>query len=270
MCYKSFLVQADTSSASDVRLAIAADWARRFGGRVIGVGAQAVYPLINYGYGVPDGEIVRVLREQAEQNLRQAENRFRDIVQGLPSVWRTAMDTPSRVMVEQARCADLVITSQPRPHFDASGSARIGDLIMDTGLPVLVAPPEHPGVADRRILICWKNTLQARSAISAALPLLRQAEEVLIAAVREDEVQGGHELQDVADRLKLHGVNVAIETQERRLHSVAQDLLAAAKRYRADLIVLGAYAHSRATEWVFGGVTNEMLHLADRPVLLAR
>ncbi|MDR3472339.1 MAG: universal stress protein [Devosia sp.] len=271
MSYKSILVHVEPNPASDARIAVAIELARRFGGRVIGIGAQSFYPLVGFGYDYVDPGTIQTLQGILEENLGQAETRFRNATQDLSAVWRSAFDTPNRVIAEQARGADLVIASQAPPHCDETAFARPGDLIMTTGLPVLLLPPDHSDFSGRRILIGWKNTLQARSALSAALPLLKVAEKVVLARVQgNDEDDARSELQDVADRLTLHGVKPVCEVLERTESSVALDLLKAAKERDLDVVVVGAYAHARVSEWAFGGVTQDLLRLADRPVLFAR
>jgi nucleotide-binding universal stress UspA family protein len=268
--YKSVLVHVEPNPLSDARVAAAAGLARRFHGRLIGVGAQAFMPTADFGYGYLDGAAIQALRDQLEENLKVAQTRFEDAARGLPSVWRSFVDLPGRVMTAEAGGADLIVASRTPPHCDQTAFAQAGDLIMSAGLPVIVMPLEGAEVVGKRILIGWKNTLQARSAVTEALPLLVEAEEVLLSRVMVNEGESEADLADVAERLKLHGVQVRLDARRRTGRSVAQDLLSLAAEQELDLIVVGAYAHPRMTEWVFGGVTNDLLKSADRPVLFAR
>jgi nucleotide-binding universal stress UspA family protein len=269
--YKSVLVHVEPNPLSDARLAAAAGLARRFHGRLIGVGAQAFLPSVDFGYGYLDGEAIQALRDQLKENLNSAQARFDAAAKGLSTVWRSFVDLPGRVMASEARGADLVLASRTPPHCDQTAFAQPGDLIMAAGLPVIVLPPDTAEITGKRVLIGWKNTLQARSAITAALPLLVEAEEVVLSRMKVREDEGAEaELQDVAERLKLHGVQVRLDARTRAGRSVAHDLLSLAAEQELDLIVVGAYAHARMTEWVFGGVTDDLLREADRPVLFAR
>jgi len=268
--YKSVLVHVEPNPLSDARVAAAVGLARRFHGRLIGIGAQAFMPSVDFGYGYLDGDAIQALRDQLEDNLRSAQARFEDAVRGLPAIWRSFTDLPGRAMAAEASGADLVVASRTPPRVDQTAFAQPGDLILSAGLPVIVMPPDAAEGVGKRILIGWKNTLQARSAITAALPLLVEAEEVLLSRVMVGEEESAADLQDVADRLKLHGVQVQLDVRRRTGRSVAQDLLSLAADQELDLIVVGAYAHARMTEWVFGGVTDNLLKSADRPVLFAR
>lgn len=271
MFYKSILVHVEPNALSDARVSAAAGLARRFHGRLIGIGAQAFYPAADFGYGYLDGEAIQALRDQVEENLKYAEARFDAAAKDLPTVWRAFTDLPGRVLTAQSRGADLVVASRTPPHCDQTSFAQPGDLIMSTGLPVVVMPPDGAEIVGKRILVGWKNTLQARSAITAALPLLIEAEEVLLSrVVVGDDEEAEAELNDVAARLKLHGAQVRLDARPRGGRSVAHDLLSLAAERQADLIVVGGYAHARMTEWVFGGVTDDLLRSADRPVLFAR
>lgn len=265
MAYKSILTHVGDDPACGARLALAADLARRGEGRVIGVGAEIFYGGMRAPGGYVDARTVQMLLDFAQQRLERAEARFHKATAGLPSLWRSRLERPEPVMADEARGADLIVASRHAEAVDA------GELIMSSGLPVLVAPESVDRLAVRRILVGWKNTAQARSAIGAALPLMKIADKVEVVRVKVgDELEAMDELADVVERLKLHGVKAACEAHGRGRGSVAQDLLDRARDQNADLIVIGAYAHARLRQWVFGGVTRELLAQAALPVLYAR
>ena len=137
----------------------------------------------------------------------------------------------------------------------------IGDAVMKAGRPILVVPPHGTSLAINRILIAWKDTTEARRAISAALPLLKQATELTIVEIVSDESKrdaAGIRVADVARW--LHGHNVSASARvELSAGDAGSQLDAIASEARSDIIVAGAYGHSRLREWIFGGVTHHLL-----------
>ena len=268
--YKSILVHVDPTAMADERLRVAADLARRAGGRLIAIGAQSPRDVIDPGNGYLDSGTVQALQDALTEALDDAERRARAAAGDLPFVWRGWRAAPVPTMAAEARGADLVIASPAPRHVDRTLIASAGDLIMTTGLPVLVVPPGAKTVMSRRAVVGWKNTAQSRAAVGAALPWLQAAEQVLLLRVTGGDESGAPaELADVAERLRLHGVKVETALM-RKSGAVSEDLLQRTRELDADVLVVGAYAHSRASEWMFGGVTRDLITGASIPVLFCR
>ncbi len=275
MTYKTILVHAEANGVSDARLQTAADLAFSLDATLLGVGAVQ-FPLITDPIlGYVDPEILQLIDDQLKEGLLDAEKRFRRIAADaeVDSAWRPFSDhrSPAEVMSDEARGADLVIAASYAGQALA-GFAEPGDLLMSTGLPVLMLPQHSGPFVARSILIAWKNTREARRAISDALPLLKQARRVVIAAVAKagENESVSAELADVAGRLQRHGVTADVDLSPRLDLSVADQLLAIADSQGADLIVAGAYGRARAREWIFGGVTEHLLRASPKPVLFSR
>jgi nucleotide-binding universal stress UspA family protein len=144
--------------------------------------------------------------------------------------------------------------------------------VMQAGRPVLVVPDGCNWPDLRRVMIAWKDTAEARRAVSDALPLLRQSTEVTVVEIVEDEVDRAPALsrvKDVGAWLSRHGV-VASELVPAEKSNAAEQIEQIASGVRAGLVVAGAYGHSRLREWVFGGVTRRLLNPSDRCTLLSR
>jgi nucleotide-binding universal stress UspA family protein len=118
----------------------------------------------------------------------------------------------------------------------------------------------------RRVVIAWKDSRESRRAVRDALPFLRDAKDVAIVEVCEQgtEGQSGKHLDDVSNYLLRHKINVEGKAYLRTERRVSSELLRFAKDQKADLIVAGAYGRSRLGEWMFGGVTRELL--AESPL----
>jgi nucleotide-binding universal stress UspA family protein len=146
-----------------------------------------------------------------------------------------------------------------------------GELVLTSGRPVLVTPASGALLDGRGVLIAWKDTRESRRALGDALPLLKLAERVrLVEVCDEDEAQDVQaRLDSIARSLARHGVEVQATPLAGRRAQVAGKLEAVANEMDADLIVFGGYGHSRMGEWVFGGVTRDLLHGSGRFLLMS-
>ena len=253
-------------------LAVAADVGRRFGAQIIGVAARqaSTYGFVRgSGPFEPIGHDARKFIDQAEA----AEQEFRAALAGLgPLDWRTQITSgPAYEFVSQeARSADLVIASidaHERPLFP-SGQAEVGDLLMRAGRPILTAPAGVRGLSFGQALVCFKEAREARRALADALPLLREMARVHVVEIVEagSNEDAERRLADVGAWLARHGVSADHAAIENR-GAAADQLAALALALGAELIVAGAFGHSRLREWAFGGVTRDLVLRSDRCVL---
>jgi nucleotide-binding universal stress UspA family protein len=171
-----------------------------------------------------------------------------------------------------ALVADLVVMARAKMHTRAR-SALLERLLFKAGRPLLLLPAA-PIVERRwkRFAIAWNAKAEAMRAVTAALPLLRQAEETAIVTVDARPSASGHGAapgRELAEHLARHGVRVEVRNVDSMGREVEQALLDEATACAADALVLGAYGHSRAREMVFGGVTRTLLQQAPMPLLLS-
>lgn len=274
MTYKTILTHVQPEAEAAPRLKCAVDLSAEFGAHLIGLAAEAIPPLgFTDPYGLGQGEMIVALRESMATNQADAEKAFREAVGQTPCEWRTAQDMPSKAMARCARAADLIVAGgAPRDASDAYRLAEPGELTILAGRPVLVAPPGGGRLRAKSIVVAWKDSREARRALGDALPFLMRADRVLVVAVApEPEIEAAQlQTDDVAAALRRHGVpadaKVVASPGE---DGVCDELLAQAQAIDADLVVSGAYGHSRFQEWVMGGVTRDLLRTADRFVLLS-
>ena len=121
---------------------------------------------------------------------------------------------------------------------------------MSAGRPILVVPPRCAALTPNRILIAWKDTAEARKAVSAALPLLTQATELTIVEIVSSEVErdaSGERVADVAKWLQRHNVSATARV-ELAASDAGSQLDGIADEAQADIIVAGAYGHARLRE----------------------
>lgn len=273
MSYKTILVHVEPGPGSDARVKLAVEVAAMFDAAVIGVGAEAFYPVFSSGFAASNGAVIEAMRERIIADLPIAEERFRSLAAGVKAGvrWIGGMDFPAKELALHARAADLIVSSRAGKHSNTAFSPAASDLVMEAGAPVLfTAEPPKPLIADR-VLVGWKDTRESRRALSDSLPLLKRAQQVIVVEIEGDLRPAAHraDLKDVADRLARHGVKVATEVVTRSKATIADDLEHAATRHGADLVVTGAYGHARLREWMLGGVTEDLLATSSKCVLFS-
>jgi nucleotide-binding universal stress UspA family protein len=179
--------------------------------------------------------------------------------------WHAERDGISH-LAAYARHADLVVVGRPGR---SNGLARshVETVLATGGRPVLIAPSATRPHSIDTVFVCWKESPEAARALAAAMPLLARAERIVVASVIEDSSGDSRSLSDVARHLAFHAITAEARAIPRN-GSIAGTLAAAAEAHEADLIVLGAYGHSKAREVVFGGCTRSFLDGANVPVLM--
>ncbi|MGA0604052.1 universal stress protein [Caulobacter sp. KR2-114] len=270
MSYASIMLHVSSEAAAQPRLACAHDLAARFDATLIGVGAEMTPPIADSGYGFADNWYV-LMADEIDRRLKAAESQFREAAKDLarPAVWECGLRYPTGAVVLASRAADLIVASRPQGG-DIHRHADPAELAIASGRPVFI-PPSTPRPLDlRRVLLAWKDTREARRAMSDALPLLQRAEAVRVLELcHGDEADDARiRTNDVAAALRRHGVAAEADVSVRTAAS-GHDVMAEADAFDAGLIVAGAYGHSRLGEWVFGGMTRDLLAHGDRCVLLS-
>jgi nucleotide-binding universal stress UspA family protein len=270
MTYKTLMLHVDGRPGSAHVVEAAAAAARRFDATLMGVGA---IPLEAYVEALaPHGESpIERLEYDITRHFAAAQRQFRKAIGDVSALWLAEPGFPDEVVAARACAADLLVAARPADGSDLRFTVKPGDLLMSVGLPVLVVPPNRRSMDAEAVVIGWKRTREAERAISAALPFLRRAQDVVLVCVPEQgEAAPQVEVDAVLGRLRRHGVPARPLDAPDDEGGAGAVLLEVAHRVGADLIVCGAYGHSRALEWVFGGVTQHLLGHARQFVLFSR
>jgi nucleotide-binding universal stress UspA family protein len=231
---------------------------------VIGIaGCQNM--VTTYGDGYVPGDVIVTVRDEAKQEIKEAEEEFRGALKDRAASleWRSTVMSASLsdYIACEARSADLVITSvNSGDLLNASRFINTGELLMQIGRPVLIVPGAPPSPNLDHIVVAWKDTREARRAASDALPLLKKATDVTVVEIAaEDDLENAYKrVTDVGDWLKHHGIAAECVARHATGDEAIQ-LQATASKHGAGIIVAGAYGHSRLREFVFGGVTRDLL-----------
>ena len=277
MGYQTIAIHLDSGPRCAARVALAIELGRRYEGTLVGVAPTGLPDVtISMNTAVPDAiECVALsaaaLRDGAEAAAAAFEQRCRDA--GIAHRSSVVVGPVVDAVVRTARCSDLVVVAQSAGGWRVDGvpSDLPQQLVLQGGTPMLVVPPAGSFAAvGAKVLVAWKDTRECARAVRDALPFLDDADDVTLVELGELPLLGAAQstIEAAAAWLRAHGVAVRV-LRDPALGDVGERLLSLAGELACDLIVAGAYGHSRLREWALGGVTRELLQNAAVPVLLS-
>ncbi|MCS6933494.1 MAG: universal stress protein [Acetobacteraceae bacterium] len=173
------------------------------------------------------------------------------------------------LVAQQSRLYDLAVVAHPEAGEDVSSSDALHAVLFDSGRPVLMAPREPPASIGTRVCVAWNGSAESAAAVAAALPWLHRASAVRILH-SEDYQRRGPTAEGIAAYLHWHEISCELMPFKPLTKEVGAGLLGAARDFGADLLVMGAYSHSRLRQLILGGVTRHVLENADLPVQMCR
>jgi nucleotide-binding universal stress UspA family protein len=275
MAFKDLLVHVDGSKVSTVRVDAAIRLAQAHDAHLTGLYVLPRFEIPVYAeVQVPD-EILAAQREAALARAAEAEKVFRVATDkaGWSSEWRFVEDRLAPTLALHARYVDLVIVGQRGDTDPSSMSNGVAEhVVLQSGRPTLVVP--YIGAPDsigKHVLVAWDGSREAGRAVHEAMPFLEQAQAVTVLAINPPEHADENRIPsaDICQHLARHGVNAEAAHIEAHDITVGDMLLSRAADRGADLIVMGAYGHSRFREFVLGGATRNLLEHMTVPVLMA-
>jgi nucleotide-binding universal stress UspA family protein len=279
MTFKDLLVHVDNTEACEGRLRAALALADAQGAHLTGLALAAETSMPSYIGGQLPPEILDMQRQQALERGRAAASRFAKAVQGSgrPVDCRIveSLDIDvTRVMIQHARHADLVVLGQPDPEEDETGLRQtLEEVILACGRPALVVP--YIGAAKtlgERVVVAWDAGREAARAVNDALPILQRAKQVTVLSINPRPGFDGHGEEpgaDIALHLARHDVKVEVQHSQGEEIAIGQALLSRLADRGADLLVMGVYGHSRLRELVLGGATRTILQNMTVPVFMS-
>jgi len=263
MTIAAVMVYVDVAQQAEEHVRIARSIAARFDATLIGVSALAVKPTF-VAEGVIIEEVTADDLKKMKTDLAEKAKWFQEVV-GFPkerTEWRWDIHYPVELLVKEARSADLVVVKNiRRQRDDPYRLLDSAEAILRMGRPVILVPEHVLDLRADRIVVGWKDAREARLAVRDALPLLRKATEVTIVEIctSTEQETARDRVSDVVEYLGRHGVKAKMDFRVHLAEPAAFPLLRMAKDLEADLIVTGAYGHSRLGEWFFGGATRSLL-----------
>jgi nucleotide-binding universal stress UspA family protein len=271
--YKTILVHLQLGHPHAALLHLAARLADRFDARLVGAAAcQPLQALIAEGCG--SGILIEDELDELRREMALAERAFHAALGQRPAgvAWHASSNCISIAahVAQVARGVDLILTDAgPGGMFDSQRHMQMSELLMCAGRPVLIAPAPAGPLLFAHALVAWDDSRECRRAVTDALPMLRDAERVSVVQVAQSEDHAGvfAQLQDVVTWLRSHGVGA----QALLLPAAGGPPLLGeiALDQACDLIVAGAYGHSRLREWALGGVTRALVAQQQVAVMLS-
>ena len=258
MSYKDILVYLDPTPASAARLGVALDIAAFEGARLIGVDACT------------DDAFLGDWRRAGIEIEPSFKDALRD--KGVEGEFHVAGSRGTLVLQDYALPADLIVA--PAPSSEARKlihSALPDDAVIKAGAPVLVIPSDWPaGPLGKNVVIAWNGSREAKRAVREALPLLKRAEKVAVFVFSQSRSTLRESGERLISHLARHGVTAKVSDWTNTGEvSAIEAMFADLDTQDADLVVAGAFGHSRVFESLFGGVSLDLLRQPVLPVLMS-
>lgn len=217
-----------------------------------------------------EGELSQKARTTFEEARKRHDLGADDVgavLKGAAMKWHEVEGFPLPEAAYHGRMNDLIIVARDARLMPE----RVAEIMMRTGRPVLVAPAKPSSSVGETIAVAWKDSPESARALTAAMPFLLKAKKVLLLAVQEEpesDRDARQSLDELRARLSLHGIKAEVLILTDVPVSTSETILTAAYNHGCDLLVMGAYGHSRLREYVFGGVTQDMLIECALPLLV--
>ncbi len=270
MTLRTLLVHADSDDRFSHRLSLALALARADKARVRMLYALKA-PLSVGLYSEPMGApALDLVQQEIDAEKKRSEALHHAVEQTMRAErvnwdWRTVNGLAGEVIAAAGATADIIVMGQER---DGAMSAPVAQVALSSGRPVLCVP--HTGSFDtcgRRVLIAWRGTRESARALHDALPLLARAEHVILFTASDDDSDIG--AADAVSHLADHGIKAELRQTTLGDLDAGAAILNAVSDNAADLLVMGAYGHSRVREFVFGGATRTVLRSMTVPTLIS-
>jgi nucleotide-binding universal stress UspA family protein len=280
MAYKSILTVAASAEGLLPVVTAAAGIATRSDAHLDALALGVDRTQIGYSYVGSGAVMIAAGIERAEGDARAAETALNAAVAAQGADLRVAVETSvtqlgalTDLVAARARYADLVVLPLPYGGNRGMEDEAVTEAALFEGMaPVLVVPAKGmPSPDPRHVVVAWNQSREALVATRRAMPFLRQADSVSIVVI--DPSAHGPERSDpgglLCQMLVRHGVRAEVVVLAKTLPRISDVLARHLRDANADLLVMGAYGHSRFREAILGGATRDMLEKAEVPVLMA-
>lgn len=282
MKLKRILVCVDSSAESLARIETAFNIAGAGGAVVtailpIHIEIPAIPTSTMHGGWYMGEKIISKSREQAMQSAKMIEEACMLLAEEYQQEvkWQQKEGDVALIVSEEGRYHDLLILGKPDPaHTSPSYRNSLNSILVESGTECLVMPDAAPGFRNtaKRVLVAWDGSRESAEAVRGAVHFLDQASEIYIltAYKGEDDKQAMEQMnQKILDFMSVHGVEASPVLIQQEGLSSGKSILKQVGDINAELIVMGAYGHSRFREIILGGATRYILQHASVPVLFA-
>ncbi len=279
MALRNLLVQVDDTRGCAGRIEAAVALAAAHGAHLTGVYIVSEPSPASFAEGYLPVELLTNLQQELRARAEAALARFGKVAAGNEVAFEGRIDRVlytevADALATHARYVDLAILGQVDPEDPGTGPRYlIEEVILGCGRPALVIP--YIGAAPtlgERVMVAWDASREAARAVNDALPLLERARSVKVVTINPSNQTFGHGEEPGADiglHLARHEIKVEVQRIDAHDIDIANALLSELANQSADLLVMGAYGHSRLRELMLGGVTRTILSDMTVPVLMS-
>lgn len=289
MSIKTILMPLDGSEAAKPAMEMAIAVAKEFTAHVevlhVRPNPKDAVPLLGEGMsGTMIEEMIEIAEKEAQERAAKARAMFDECCSsygigkaerpapglGFSAVWREETGREDEITALRGRMFDLIVVGRPLPDSPASSTMTLNAALTETGRAALVVPPGSAPAKNgfaAKVAISWNGSIEASRAVSASLPIVERAKEVLVVSINvpETSATSGPEF---ARYLSWHGVSARVETLSVPERQVGEEVVKQCARFGADLLIMGAYTRSRVRRLIFGGVTQYVLSSSTIPALM--
>ena len=274
------LGQSGDRSALDAASAIAKRNGAHIEARLFQRSPQDSIPIVGEGFSAAMVEqVMDAARKSADKQTDSVKANFEAWVQADAIAWgppkegsEVTADLETEVgpipgtALPYMRVADLVVLARPMAQGQPDRSSLLEAAMMDSGRPVLLVPDDGTVTKAETVIVAWNGAAEAARAVSVAMPVLKAAKSVTVVTVRDDtQTVRPH---DLVDTLSMNRIAAKAVLRDAAKAGIAAAIDEEAAKVNADLILIGAYSHSRFREFIMGGVTDDMLNAFGVPVLM--
>lgn len=280
MAYKSLLTIAASPEGALGTITAAAQIATTMDAHLDALALGVDRTQVGYSYVGSGAVVIAAAMDRAEAEAREAEAALTSAIGAQAPTLRSSVESVvtqlgalTDVVAARARYSDLVILPLPYGKSRGVEDEAVTEAALFEGMaPVLIVPPSGMRTATpKRVIVAWNQSREALVAARRAMPFLKRAEMVQVVVV--DPPTHGAERSDpgglLCQLLVRHGIRAEVSVLARTLPRVSEVLARQVRDFDAEMLVMGAYGHSRFREAILGGATRDMLEHVDVPVFLA-
>jgi len=288
MAIRTILAPVSGGTGSDRVLDLALMIGRHFGAHVeilhVALDPREAVPLVGEGMS---GSMVEEIVQLAEKEMHVRSAAARDLFDervakfsiptaesppapsgGVSVAWRQEVGREDEVVATRGRVFDLIVVGRPGGDSDQPSETTLEAALMESGRPLIVAPPDPVDRVGETVAIAWNGSTEAARSCTAALPLLVAAKRVVVLGGDGAATAAGASSVQLAEQLAWHGVTAEVRRFASDDKGIGAALLGEAQAAGVDLLVMGGYGHSRLRQMIFGGATSHMLYAASLPLLM--
>ena len=287
MTIKTLLAPVSAAEVGRSTLGVALQFARYFGAHIdvlhVRPDPRGLVPYTGEGMdGSMIEEIMDVTEREGGERAAQSKEMFNAFAaenslqvtaepasdEEVTASWHTDVGREDEIVAIRGRLYDLIVVGRPLKDAALPSPITLEAALLDTGRPIIVAPPDPLAQLGKSIAIAWEGSPESARAIADAMPILEQAESVTILAPSDGQV-APIDPEELVRQLGWHGVTSRVHPFDASVTELGAAFLAQSAATGADMLVKGAYSQSRLRQLILGGRTRHILANTTIPVLLA-